>query len=77
MKHKNKKRIYKNEKKKINHDFLAEFIKRAPYDGIILYPSNNYDEIIKIKPFDLLTVDLIYDEHFIFLDSDKNCYNFF
>ena len=62
-------------KKKINYA-LAEFIKRAPYDGIILYPVNNFDEIIKVKPLDLLTVDLQYDGNSIFLDSANNCYHY-
>ena len=64
----------KKMRKKKCHIFLKEFKKMAPYDGIIIYPSNNCDEIIKVKPFNLLTVDLQYDDNLIFLDSDSNCY---
>ena len=51
-----------------------EFKNKAPCDGIILYSRNNKDEIIKIKPLSLLTVDLQYDGNDIFLDADGNCY---
>ena len=73
-----KKKMKNNEKskKKINK-YLKEFIDRAPYDGVILYSfDSTKDEIIKLKPPDLLTVDLRYDGNDIFLDANDNCYFF-
>ena len=64
----------KSKKAKLIRKILLEFKKRAPCDGIILYSSEKKDEIIKIKPLELLTVDLLYDGNSIFLDSNDNCY---
>ena len=66
----------KKSKTKVMHKNLIEFKKRAPCDGFILYSSEKKDEIIKVKPIELLTVDLVYDGNSIFLDSSDNCYVF-
>ena len=71
-------KVYKKKKKKSLHKYLKEFKKRAPFDGIILYSSGEIkDEIIKIKPLDLLTVDLQYEGNDIFLDANNNVYIYY
>ena len=55
-----------------NNINLVEFSHNVKNDGLIIIKK---DKIIKKKPKEKLTVDLIYDENIgVFLDADKNTY---
>ena len=54
--------------------YTKEFKYRVKNDGIIFIKR---DKIIKKKPKEKLTVDLMYDKHICaFLDMDKNIYRY-
>ena len=54
--------------------YEKEFKYKVKTDGIIMI---KHDKIIKKKPHDKLTVDLIFDKNMnVFLDMDRNIYRF-
>jgi hypothetical protein len=73
-----KKELIQNIIENRNSDFNNFINKDGPYgcDGLILSPlSNNYNfRDIKVKPKDLMTIDLYYDGK-NWLDKEKNKYN--